>query len=559
MKTKILGILVMTLLIATATLPMVGNANDNKNSFSEDWAEKDKIIASDGASGDYFGFSVSIDGDYALIGACDDDDNGLGSGSAYVFKRSGTTWTEEDKLTALDGAPVDRFGFSVSIDGDYAIIGADCDDDNGFNSGSAYIFKRSGTTWDQQAKLLASDGWADDVFGNSVSINGDYALIGAYGDYNGRVRTGSAYVFKRSGTTWTEEDKLTASDGASDDLFGNSVSINGDYALIGACHDDDNGPESGSAYVFKRSGTTWTEEDKLTASDGASGSGDGFGSSVSIDGDYALIGARDDNDNGFDSGSAYIFKRSGTTWDQQAKLLASDGASGDGFGSSVSIDGDYALIGAYHDFDNGPESGSAYVFKRSGTTWTEEDKLTASDGAILDWFGYSVSINGDYALIGACYDDDNGPSSGSAYVFKKATPDLVCEGTLSWTNIQPGKEVTGSLWVANGGEVGTKLSWKIESYPTWGVWTFVPSSGNGLTPAMGSITITVEVVAPNGENTVFSGYVKIVNTNDPTDTCRIPVSLSTPKNKAITINSPFLQFLENHPHLFPLLRQLMEL
>jgi hypothetical protein len=144
-------------------------------------------------------------------------------------------------------------------------------------------------------------------------------------------------------------------------------------------------------------------------------------------------------------------------------------------------------------------------------------------------------------------------------VFKKATPDLVCEGTLSWTNIQPGKEVTGSLWVANGGEVGTKLSWKIESYPTWGVWTFVPSSGNGLTPAMGSITITVEVVAPNGENTVFSGYVKIVNTNDPTDTCRIPVSLSTPKNKAITINSPFLQFLENHPHLFPLLRQLMEL
>ena len=216
--------------------------------------------------------------------------------------------------------------------------------------------------------------------------------------------------------------------------------------------------------------------------------------------------------------------------------------------------------GAGHDDDNGPESGSAYVFKRSGTTWTEEDKLTASDGAILDWFGRSVSIDGDYVLIGAYLDDDNGPSSGSAYVFKKATPDLVCEGTLSWTNIQPGKEVTGSIWVANGGEVGTKLSWKIESYPTWGVWTFVPSSGNGLTPAMGSITITVEVVAPNGANTVFSGDVKIVNTNDPTDSCRIPVSLSTPKNKAITINTPFLQFVENfferYPNMFPILRQL---
>jgi len=250
MKTKILGIFVMTLLIATSVLPMIGNANDNKNSFSENWPEQDKITASDGAAGDYFGYSVSIDGDYALIGAYYDGDNGPTSGSAYVFKRSGATWTEEAKLTASDGAVGDCFGISVSIDGDYALIGAYGNDDNGDYSGSAYVFKRSGTTWTEEAKLTASDGAADDYFGRFVSIDGDYALIGAFADDDNGANSGSAYVFKRSGTTWTEEAKLTASDGAADDYFGCSVSVNGDYALLTAYGDDDNGVDSGSAYVF---------------------------------------------------------------------------------------------------------------------------------------------------------------------------------------------------------------------------------------------------------------------------------------------------------------------
>jgi len=340
---------------------------------------------------------------------------GLISGSAYIFRREGTTWTQVAKLTPSDGAPYDYFGYSVSLSGDYALIGAYWDNDNGSNSGSAYIFRHQGTTWTQEARLTASDGDRDDYFGYSVSLSGDCALIGTSGDDDNGTDAGSAYIFRREGTAWTQEAKLTASDGAVEEYFGYSVFLSGDYALIGACVDDDNGPSSGSAYIFRREGTTWTEEAKVTASDGAAG--DVFGVSVSLAGDYSLIGAYGDDHDGTDAGSAYIFHREGTTWTEEAKITASDGVAGDFFGRSASLSSDYALIGAYGDDDNGTDAGSAYIFRREGTTWTQEAKLTSSDGAASDYFGHSVSLSGDYALIGAYYDDDNGTDAGSAYVY----------------------------------------------------------------------------------------------------------------------------------------------
>ena len=373
-----------------------------------DWGTEQKLTASDGTEDDHFGNSVSIDGDYAVIGAIWDDD---ASGSAYIFHRNGTSWIEQTKLTASDGAPDDRFGSSVSISGDYAVIGAYGGDDILNNLGAAYIFHRSGTNWTQQAKISAYDGAEDDLFGWSVSIDGDYVVIGSVDDDDNGSASGSAYIFHRNGTTWTLQNKITASDGAPFDEFGNSVSISGDYAVIGALWDDDNGSGSGSAYIFHRSGTSWTEHVKITASDGEAE--DWFGYSVSISGDYALIGAYGDDDNDSRSGSAYIFYRNGTNWTEQAKLLASDGELFDNFGYSTSISGDYAVIGAGFNGDNG----AAYIFHRSGTTWTEQAKLTASDGAAEDWFGKSVSISGDYALIGAWQDDDNGAGSGSAYIY----------------------------------------------------------------------------------------------------------------------------------------------
>ena len=412
------------LLIATA-VPAVTSVKNTainatipsppRTSMATIWTEEQKFLASDGAAGDEFGIYTSLDGDTALIGASGDNDNGADSGSAYVFTRSGTTWTQQQKLLASDGGPGALFGCSVSLDGNTALIGAQEYVSGG--NGSAYVFTRTGTTWVQQAKLLASDGAAWDNFGVYVFLSGDTALIGADRDDDNGENSGSAYVFTRTGTTWTQQQKLLPSDGAAEDIFGVSVSLSGDTALIGAWYDDDNGTDSGSAYVFTRSGTTWTQQQKLLAPDGAAA--DWFGNSVFLSGDTAIIAAPQDDDMGTNSGSAYIFTRTGTTWTQQQKLLASDGAAGDLFSEwNVGLDGDTALIGAWYDDDNGANSGSAYVFTRTGTTWTQQQKLLPSDGAAGDEFaGYSLS--GDTALITAYHDDDNGANSGSAYVFTR--------------------------------------------------------------------------------------------------------------------------------------------
>jgi hypothetical protein len=394
------------------------------------WIEKQKLLASDGATNEFFGYTVSLDGDTALIGA--PTRYSTDTGSAYVFTRTTGTWTQQAKLLASDGVTGDDFGRSVSLSGDTALIGAYYDDDNGEHSGSAYVFARTGTTWTQQAKLTASDGAADDWFGESVALDGDTALIGAHGDDNNGPGYGSAYVFTRTGTTWTQQAKLLVSNAAGG--FGCSVSLSGDTALIGVISEIENETIYGSAYVFTRTGTTWTQQAKLFASDGAAL--DLFGTSVALSGDTALIGAENDNDNGFWSGSAYVFARTGTTWTQQQKLLASDGSFGDSFGVSVSLDGDTALIGALYDSDKGDSAGSAYLFTRTGTTWVQQQKLLASDGAPANNFGCSVSLSGDTALIGARYGAQN---KGSAYVFTK-------EG-----GNQPSPTITGP---ANG-KVGT--------------------------------------------------------------------------------------------------------
>jgi len=370
-----------------------------------------------GSADDEFGKVVSISGDYAVVGARFDDDAGDASGSAYVFIRSGTSWSQQAKLTASDAAANDMFGMDVSISGDYVIVGASGDDDGGNYSGSVYIFVRSGTSWSQQAKLTASDAAASDNFGFHVSISGDYAVAGAYGDDDGGDASGSAYVFKRSGTSWSQQAKLTASDAAANDQFGYPVSISGDYIVVGGHRNDDGGDGSGSAYVFIRSGTSWSQQAKLTASDAAAS--DAFGFNVNISGDYIISGSIYDDDDGDFSGSAYVFIRSGTSWSQQAKLTASDAAANDRFGSTVQISGDYAVVGTRYDNDAGVASGSAYIFIRSGTSWSQQAKLTAGDAAAGDWFGH-VSISGDYVVAGAYGDDDLGSKSGSAYTFVRS-------------------------------------------------------------------------------------------------------------------------------------------
>jgi len=386
------------------------------------WLEREKLFAAAGAAYDQFGASVSVSGDLAIVGADMGDGSVADSGSAYIFQWDGTSWVQQQKLLASDGWAGDGFGRSVSISGDLAIVGAWGDDDNGGSSGSAYIFEWDGTSWVEQQKLFASDGVAGDMFGLSVSISGDLAIVGAEGDDDNGTWSGSAYVFRWDGTSWVQQQKLLASDGAIADEFGWSVSItsaladpeSGDYAIVGTYYDDDSGESSGSAYIFKWDGTSWFEQQKLLASDGDIG--DHFGHSVSISGDQAIVGARGDDDNGGrHSGSAYVFKRAGTSWVEQQKLFASDGAAGDWFGVSASISGDYCVVGAWN---NGAKQGSAYIFKWDKTNWVEEQKLLASDGAVGDCFGSSVSVSGAYAVVGALFGAGNEVNSGSAYMFE---------------------------------------------------------------------------------------------------------------------------------------------
>ncbi len=377
--------------------------------------ERQKITASDGVEGDEYGFSVSISGDTAIVGSLGDDDNGDLSGSAYISRWNGVIWMEEQKLLPLDGFSADLFGVSVSISGDAAIVGAYLDDDNGLSSGSAYVYRRNGVIWMEEQKLLASDGAVNDRFGTVVSISGDTAIVGASLDDDNGLDSGSAYVYRWNGLLWVEEQKLLASDRAAGDLFGSSVFINGNTAIVGAQGDDDNGDSSGSAYIYRWNGVSWLEEQKLVASDGALL--DRFGVSVCIRADRAIVGSSFDDDNGSNSGAAFIYRWNGATWVEEQKLLASDGFAQDSFGISVCISDTTAIVGAHLDDDNGSDSGSAYIYRWTGVAWVEEQKLVASDGGAVDQFGLSVSISGDTAILGASLDDDNGANSGSAYMF----------------------------------------------------------------------------------------------------------------------------------------------
>ena len=374
-----------------------------------------KVAPADGEMLDAFGSSVCISGDYAIVGAARDDDKGYNSGSAYILRREGTDWIEEAKLIPGDGAPIDYFGSVVSISGEYAVIGAIGDDDNGNLAGAAYVFRFDGLGWIEEAKLTSSDGVALDQFGASVAISGQRAIIGAFWDDDNGVESGSAYVFRREGTTWVEEAKFTASDGSSLDIFGYSVGISGDHAIVGAPWDDDNGGESGSAYIFRRDSTGWVQEAKLTPADGTEN--DLLGMSVSISDNRAVVSSHHDDDLGDASGSAYVFVRNGTNWTEEAKLIPGDGSADDNFGYSVCISDSHVVAGAYADDDNGMSSGSAYIFSRKGTSWSELAKLVASDGEADDFFGLSVSLSGDYCVSGVLGDNVNGFSSGSAYIY----------------------------------------------------------------------------------------------------------------------------------------------
>ncbi len=401
------------------------------------WTQEAKLIAPNGRENDRFGASVALsaDGAIALVGADRYDGvNKENQGAVYVFAHDGQSWSLQAMLTAPDGAEFDYFGepVALSADGRTALIAAPIADAPVSRSGAAYVFIRNGNAWSFQSKLTPSDPSEYKNFGADVTLSadGNTALVGAIGD-NGYV--GAVYVFVRQGGTWTQQAKLTASDGAANDYFGGAVALSsdGNRALIGAVGASVNSNDTGAVYVFERQGGAWRQQAKLSPSDVQGRHVFGRSVALSSDGGIALIGDRGARIGGNDDqGAAYVFALQGSSWIEQAKLIASDGAESDGFGASVALsqDGSIAAILTETWVSDPTRTGAAYVFERSGGSWAQTAKLTASDGVPDDEFGDDIALTGDgnLVLVGVSHADVAGKANqGAAYIFRKdsgATP-----------------------------------------------------------------------------------------------------------------------------------------
>ena len=408
-----------------------------------DLVEIRQLIPPDGADGDSFGSWVSISGDFAVVGAFLDDDDGESSGSAYIFERGNggmEAWGMVTKLTASDPAAGARFGESVAISGDHVVIGSPLAD----GTGAAYVFRRDQggvDNWGEVTKLVAFDAAGTDLFGNRVAISGESLVIGARGDDDGGNSSGSAYVFERNqggADIWGLVRKLVASDAAANDFFAFSTAIDVDTIAIGAVGVDGACPldplcDSGAVYLFERNQggpDNWGQRRKILAADGEAI--DQFGFAVAVSGTTLVVGATQDGDGALNAGSAYVFERDlgGVgTWGQRRKLIASDASISDLFGRSVAISGNLLAVGGLSDDacagDTGCNSGAAYVFERNAggvDGWGEVRKLTASDAQASDFFADSLAISGDILIAGARFDElvcpaDPVCNSGSAYIF----------------------------------------------------------------------------------------------------------------------------------------------
>jgi hypothetical protein len=435
--------------------------------------------------GGNFGVSLSLSGDTLAIGAPSEDVNG----AVYVFTRADSVWTEQARLTpASFGAPAgffaDAFGSLVSLSGDTLAISAFGDDssetgvdgsalDHGApDSGAVYVFKRSGTAWTQEAYLKASNTDAVDFFGSSISLSSDTLAVGAYqedsaatgvdGDEGNALdgrESGAAYVFVRENGRWIQQAYLKPADLAVDDFFGWSVSLSGDTLAVGAIGEDSEGAEdnrnaqaSGAVYIFERSQGTWQQKARLKAA--RPHQGDRFGNSLSFSGNSLAIGANFDDANaagGYsdvvddriqDSGAVYVFVRSGGAWTQQAFLKASNAGAEDGFGNAVSLSGDILAVGAdmessisiglsgHQADDSAFHSGAVYLFTRSGSSWVQRCYVKAPNTGAGDRFGVDISLDGDALAVGAFgesssavgvngdEDNDDVPASGAVYIYK---------------------------------------------------------------------------------------------------------------------------------------------
>jgi len=393
------------------------------------WTQKQKITSTPRGVGAQFGNAVAMSGNTMVVGARFDSTTASQAGAAYVFVLNNGTLAQEAILLAPDGAATDKFGQAVAMSGNTIVVGAYQDDTGFADGGSAYVFIRNGTTWTFQQKLTPALQSANEEFGNAVGITGDSIIVGAhFSDLPSNSDAGAAYVFQRNGTTWTELQKLTPTAGPNGPIggnnFGESIAMNGGRAVVGASGDNTPNTAAGAVYVFTENGGLYGLQQKLTIANGSNG--DRFGSSVAIEGNTLVGGAREYaptvGQTAF--GAAYVYEFGGASWISQGRLTASDGALADRFGWSVAVSNNVIAVGTREDDTTaGADAGSAYIFTRSGANWTEQQKLSPTDPFNGDRFGSGVALNSGTLVVGAAEKALTAPNGqGAVYYFTAPPP-----------------------------------------------------------------------------------------------------------------------------------------
>lgn len=369
------------------------------------WQQVTKLLPDDTDAFDTNGASIAIDGDTAVVGVYG---NANETGAVYVFRRTNEQWQQDGVLVGNDLQANDRFGSSVAVAGSTIVVGAPGGDELARNAGAAYVFSHRDGGWTQEAKLLADEGHESDYFGRSVALNESRIVVA------GR---GSGYAFHRDEGQWRQEAALVAQDAPAYEEFA-SVAISATTAIVGTAVSE-YGDFTGSVYVFTLQDGEWAQQAELCALDDRPA--DRFGRSVALDGDTALVGAQGSRQG--QTGAVYAFRRQNGEWNQEAKLTAEDPEGGDSFGLSVSLDGDTAIICARDDDVIGERSASAYIFERRNGQWQQEAKILPDEGEQWDWVVVDADVSGDTAVVWTQEEDEYGvPSPGSAYVYRRTVP-----------------------------------------------------------------------------------------------------------------------------------------
>lgn len=370
------------------------------------------LVSQNQEPGGEFGIRVAIDGDTVVIGARNEDAGAINDGRAYIYTLSGGVWTLQRTLESTNPVDDGNFGWSVAIDGDTVVVGARNEDGGAIFSGRVYIYTRSGGVWTLQDELVSDDPDAFGRFGNSVGVYGDTLIVGAVDENAGFTNSGRVYIFIRSGGNWTLQDTLVSPNSELSGSFGNSVGIYQDTVIIGAEGENVGGDTIGRAYIFTRSGGTWTLEDTLDSQNPEDFGV--FGSSVTVYQDTAIVGAIGEENIESKDGRAYIFTRSGGVWSWQQTLVSPNPDTNGFFGASVSIDGDTLVIGASGEDAGANGSGRSYIFTHGNGAWSLQETLVSPNPGTNGFFGASVAVNDTTTIIGA--HRENG-LRGRAYIF----------------------------------------------------------------------------------------------------------------------------------------------